>query len=545
MAEFATDDARRARLAECLRLADPAQHLGPAAAAQAALEARELALSLASTPDIYRATAWLARHRLYLGQLDDALELADELLRQPWHHLEDARVEALRVAVLAGSETARFDQALGAAEELVALAARHGDAGQMLSAAAALAAPLERMGASWQAERVLSRALKEHGSLSPAKDILSASNALCAICAHIHQLLRGTDNTDEAIATLARGRAAAEQALAATAQVPNPAFEVVVRVNLAEILIGQGEHESALALLLQLRDASHHQGLTSCAREIDVNLADVLQRLGRQREALDIASAIAADGTTPATTRSKAHLVAYQACKSLSDFAAALTHFEQAERIERGRLTMHLRAQSELFVTRAEELQAQHAALAARLEAEQQRHRATHFEAQAEQDALTGLGNRRHLERRATELLPALSRRQAPVALAQIDVDHFKQVNDRHGHAAGDKVLEALGRLLRTHSRSADVVVRSGGEEFMLVLPDTLPATAIEVCERLRAQVEASAVDIGTGVPLKITISVGIAMAPPYDLDALAQQADKALYAAKRSGRNRLCRASS
>lgn len=526
-----------------MRLADPVCNLDAAAAASAALEARALARSLASEADEYRATAWLARHWMYLGRMSEALDLAAEHIRQPSSpDVEDARVEALLVVALAGSEMARFEQALGAAEELVTLAARRGDAGRMLNAAVALAIPFERVGDSWQAERILSQALADHGSRSSARGVLSACNALCAICAHIAHLLRDTDSPSEVATFLAKGRAAGERAFGLLDEVPNPAFEVIIGLNLAELLAVQGENEQALSLLQRLRISVQDQQLASYAWHVDVELADVQLRLGNAREALDIVQRLEAHGdAVPPSTLVKGHLVGYGASKALGDFALALKHFELAERMERHTLTRHLRTQSALFVTRTEELNARHVAMAARLEAQQERHRAAHFAAQAEQDPLTGLGNRRHLERRAADLFLPLDRALAPLVLAQIDVDHFKQVNDTHGHAAGDTVLVALGKLLRDNFRAADVVVRSGGEEFVVVLPDTPLPRAMEVCERLRARVETTPVDVGTGTPLQITISIGIATAPAYELDTLMRRADAALYAAKQAGRNRLC----
>ncbi|HKX40626.1 MAG TPA: GGDEF domain-containing protein [Burkholderiaceae bacterium] len=545
MSSVADHDIERSRLAECMRLADPAQNLDAAAAADAALEARELARMLASDQEAYCAAAWLARHWMHLGRMGEAFDVAAELLEQSVPpELEDARVEALRVITIAGSEMSRFERALAAADELVKLATLRGDAGKMLSAAVALAIPLERVGDSWQAERILSQALEEHGGEILNKDVMSAGNALCAVCAHIAHLLRHTGREAEVAAVLAKGRAAGERALRYVEQAPNPVYEVIVGVNLSETLIGQGEYPQALDLLRRLRTSAQDRQLTAFGRMIEINLAEVLVRLGNPREALEIVQAVTESDTgVAAAMLTKAHLVAYEAHKALADFEAALKHFELAERLERSVLTKHLRTQSELFVTRTEELRARHLATAARLEAQQERHRAAQFAAQAEQDPLTGLGNRRHLERRAAELFPALSLAQAPLALAQIDVDHFKRVNDTHGHAAGDLVLVALGALLRDSLRAADVVVRSGGEEFVLVLPDTQMAAAMEVCERLRARVEASPVDIGAGVALPITVSVGLAAAPSYDLDMLMRRADAALYAAKQAGRNRLWRA--
>ncbi|MBC7938394.1 MAG: GGDEF domain-containing protein, partial [Chitinophagaceae bacterium] len=159
----------------------------------------------------------------------------------------------------------------------------------------------------------------------------------------------------------------------------------------------------------------------------------------------------------------------------------------------------------------------------------------------AERDPLTGLGNRRQFERRCAELLPALEREKRPLALALIDVDHFKGINDHHGHAGGDQVLVALAQLLLDNTRARDVLARHGGEEFVVVLPGMTLASAAEVCERLR---ECVARHPGFGVGptrFRVTVSVGLAGAPPYDVVTLLDRADKALYRAKREGRNRLC----
>jgi diguanylate cyclase (GGDEF)-like protein len=544
VANFSPDEVQRERLAECLRIAAPGQSTDAATAAAAAREALDLARSLTSGADEYRAAAWLTRHWLHLGRMSEALELADRVLQKPMPPgMEDARIEALRVVTLAASEYAQFERALGAAEELMQLAASQGGAG-MLAAAVALAIPFERMGNSWQAQRILSQALAEHGAQSPAKDILSAGNALCAVCTRIVHLLRDEGADTELAAVLAQGRQAGERALAMLEQTPHPVYEAIIGVNLAELLIGEGKYEQARGLLERLQASAQAQQLQVLGWYVEVNLADALLRLGLAAEALALACRVIESGAqaVPHATLAKAHLVAYGASKALADFETALKHFELAERLERQVMTQHLRSQSELFVTRTEELRARHAATSAQLEAQQERHRAAEFAAQAEQDPLTGLGNRRHLERRIADVLPALSQEAAPLALAQIDVDLFKRVNDTHGHAAGDQVLVALAKLLRDNSRASDIVVRSGGEEFVMVLPNSTPAVATEVCERLRARVQATPVDIGSGVTLSITVSIGIAAAPPYDLDALMRRADEALYAAKQGGRNRLGR---
>ena len=136
--------------------------------------------------------------------------------------------------------------------------------------------------------------------------------------------------------------------------------------------------------------------------------------------------------------------------------------------------------------------------------------------------------------------MPAAARDSQPLSLALLDIDHFKQVNDRHGHAVGDQVLVLVSQLLRENTRAGDVLARHGGKEFVIVLPGLGSERAAEVCERLRKSVAASAFaeqGLHSGA---ITVSIGLASAGSYHLQGLLHAADKALYRAKREGRNRL-----
>jgi diguanylate cyclase (GGDEF)-like protein len=148
----------------------------------------------------------------------------------------------------------------------------------------------------------------------------------------------------------------------------------------------------------------------------------------------------------------------------------------------------------------------------------------------ATHDPLTGVRNRRGL----TELLAA----HPHAALLVCDLDHFKLVNDRHGHDVGDRVLQRFGELLRELSRGNDVPMRLGGEEFCVVLPDTDRAGAIRAAERLRAETSRRMRGL---IPEGITVSIGVATNAGGSLDAntLLAAADRGLYAAKQAGRDR------
>lgn len=162
-------------------------------------------------------------------------------------------------------------------------------------------------------------------------------------------------------------------------------------------------------------------------------------------------------------------------------------------------------------------------------------------EARSLTDPLTGLANRRWLEQRLAEELDRVRRYERPLCLAILDVDQFKAVNDLLGHAAGDAVLRRLAELLLAERRSTDLVCRYGGEELVLILPETWPEDAVRLAERIRIRAEDG--DLGShadGAP--VTLSVGIAGTVPGRVHpaTLFAAADAALYRAKRDGRNQV-----
>ena len=156
---------------------------------------------------------------------------------------------------------------------------------------------------------------------------------------------------------------------------------------------------------------------------------------------------------------------------------------------------------------------------------------------QAIRDTLTGLHNRRHL---MNVLAEAERSHTGPLSVALIDVDHFKQVNDRYGHAAGDRVLVAVAHLLASGVRPSDVLARYGGEEFVLLLPGLTSDAAHTCVDRLRHVVAGTRLEV-SGATVHVSFSAGVACGyGPIDADGLLEAADHALYAAKRNGRDRV-----
>lgn len=160
----------------------------------------------------------------------------------------------------------------------------------------------------------------------------------------------------------------------------------------------------------------------------------------------------------------------------------------------------------------------------------------------ATRDGLTGLFNRRHFFELAERELNVARRSARVLSLIMMDVDYFKQINDFHGHAAGDAILREVAALLATTLRQTDVIGRYGGEEFAAILPDTGGAEALLIADRLRKNVARHRFE-WRGTPVRCSISLGLAYYQPDavpDLDALLERADAALLEAKVSGRNRL-----
>jgi len=165
----------------------------------------------------------------------------------------------------------------------------------------------------------------------------------------------------------------------------------------------------------------------------------------------------------------------------------------------------------------------------------------------ASTDPLTGLSNRRRFFSLALQELKRSCRYGHPLALVMIDVDHFKRVNDTHGHAVGDMVLQGVAARIREALRDVDLLARYGGEEFVAMLPETDTPGAASLAERLRQSLAASPLPIGTG-DVQVTASFGVcghrplsgATASPSMLERLVNLADQSLYEAKHNGRNRV-----
>ena len=171
------------------------------------------------------------------------------------------------------------------------------------------------------------------------------------------------------------------------------------------------------------------------------------------------------------------------------------------------------------------------------------RKRAEQAEELASRDSLTGLYNHRTFYSLLEEEIARTQRYKRPVSLLMLDIDYFKRVNDIHGHQVGDAILKGLSDLLLKQARTIDRVCRYGGEEFIVILPETEAIAAMNIAERLRTAVERQPFNISSEKTVAITVSIGVATYPQQvnSLRELVKASDVALYAAKGSGRNRVC----
>lgn len=163
------------------------------------------------------------------------------------------------------------------------------------------------------------------------------------------------------------------------------------------------------------------------------------------------------------------------------------------------------------------------------------------MERKATVDALTGLYNRRWFDEHFDMILTRCAENNQPFSYVMIDIDHFKQVNDQYGHAVGDIVLNQTGSILKKHARERDAAVRYGGEELVLLLPDTSKKQTFDIAERLRQIIADTIFYYGKGKSLNITISLGCStFTGSEDKQQLMKLADDALYQAKNNGRNQV-----
>ena len=377
--------------------------------------------------------------------------------------------------------------------------------------------------------------------------------------ANISVCLNRAGRSEEALAHCDEAMAVATQlndklALANSGVARGDSLLLLGRIDEAEVALQEA--------LVQARSAK----LRMVEMEAPISLGDLHVQRGavgstpQAQEVLRGALAIAAE-TGEVEPALRAHRLLSNACKLNGDFVGALRHHELFHELDRKLFneasSRQLKAaQMQFQVEQAErdtriererstelaKTVAQLAALNIALQkADSERSALLDELAQlSAQDSLTGLANRRSLDRRLADEWLRAERYQRSCAVVMADIDHFKRVNDEHGHAVGDMVIRTVAQLLQQHSRHSDLVARYGGEEFALVLPETTAEQAAAMCEHMRKAVAAFDWDKlrpGLSVTLSFGVGCGTGQNTPQ---AVLEAADANLFRAKRAGRNRV-----
>lgn len=426
-----------------------------------------------------------------LGLVEPALEEAYRALH-PVQDGGDPAAQAAAAEALAGVQWAmsQWPEALQSFERMLSLARRAGDVELQAVACGGLASV--------------------EGQLARRPGVADPRAGFERAFVHVGEYLRlATELGDvHAVRSARHNQAVALMALGDRAG---------ARRTLQAVLAGAGASEARAMSLLNLAD-------------LDLGDDDPVAALARLQTAHRLLQSTADAGYLMSCCR-----MLCDAHEALGDHAAALAwhrrfhaHYVQ---MSSERAQMHARA-----------LAVKHETGRAQAAAEAERLRAEHYQRAALEDGLTGIANRRAFDQALADALRRAGEGR-PFALALLDLDHFKRINDSHSHQVGDEVLRRLGRVLAASCRRHDVAARYGGEEFALVLADVEAEVAAEVCERVRAAVEREPWhEVSAGLAVRVSIGcvhVGHGERPA-DARTLLSQADRRLYAAKAGGRNRV-----
>ncbi len=528
-------------VSRALERARRAYYEEPADALAVAIRCYEIARSLSDAALCARARALQGAVSLHRGDLRSALDLVVDAERHA-EHSDDLRAR-VEVAALKGQVsffTGSYGEALSHAERSVQLSDQTGDADLRIYARRATCLVFGNIGVRDLEQRVrgllgltidsgnrweetisrndLACYHQESGDLESAEREIEHALKVGATVPPPHNFAMGLVHSTRADIRLLGGRPAealadAERAIAlltANSEANPYVLGVTVRAEVqARMALGQFDdaQQSGEGALAWLGDR-----VPQIRSLILSTLATELRAAGRVESAYD------------ALARSAE--LEREAFRELSELQLSL---------ERATLeTSAARRESDELAAKNRELAQAHAELVLRtrqLEVLQEQLRD-----QADRDWLTGLHNRRYLARELER--PAHERLAAPLTVAVLDLDHFKAINDRFGHAAGDQVLVRAAGLLLDVLRETDIVVRSGGEEFLVLMPGTDAHAGRAGCERIRRALEGEAWErVAPG--LRVTASIGVASTEvPGDLEALVSLADQRLYDAKRAGRN-------
>ncbi|MCI4656869.1 tetratricopeptide repeat-containing diguanylate cyclase [Cryobacterium zhongshanensis] len=528
-----------ALLAACERSRADGRHLDGAAQAEQVLATFGIAPG-----DEAQARELLSLHRLRLGDVEASVRhglLALEYLVDTGELLRQSQLHC--TLALAFHETGLHEPALR--HVLGALAAARASGSRLAEFWALSRSSMVHVGTgdSPRALELGRQALALSNELDDAEARFAGLNNLGDTCLEfaVAQRVLGLDPAE----ALAEALDNVQQAAALANGQGHTFWETIARTNLANILIELGRYDEAREQVELSRSLATANGYRNLRLDNEVQLAEIVRSEGRIDEATammvaQLGSPFVEDDPARLT---RLHRALVQMCKESGRFELALGHSEALHALTLRLTTQTAGLQSRMLINTLEIEHARHETERSQLEAQVLRIRAEKLDHQAHTDPLTMLPNRRALERQLPALMRRAKDRAQPLCAAMVDLDHFKRVNDAHGHATGDRVLAEMGTILTAAIRDSDLAVRLGGEEFLLVFGDATPGAATKACERLLEAVRSFTWDeIGPG--LVCTVSIGLAVRNAGERTAhWLARADSALYQAKSAGRDRVAMA--
>jgi diguanylate cyclase len=535
--------------------------------AREAVTLAELHGSAAAQAD---ALMLLATHEMRLGEMESSLAALHRALTLFTELADLKRISA----ALNGMVMAYYN--LGLQEEALEHASRSLEAAKQSGDPYTLAWAYNRAGLGHAAvgniaEGIVSLefALSLAREIGDEETIFAALNNLMEDLNALSRQLIDEGAQAEAQERIARALELGPEALEIARNSDSPYEEAIILLTYGQTLAIAGRHDEALAVIVEGEQRADRGGYRPLLIEARYKKARLELARGELEHAVEHYEALLTE-TDPgrdALVLVEIHLDLWRAYKSLGRYREALEHHEHFHELEREQQSQLAKTRARVLSTHLDLDRAQVEARRANLEAEIERSRTRELEAQAlalreerelltrraDQDGLTGLWNRRHVETELPRLIREASVRREPISVAYVDADHFKSINDRYGHLAGDDVLRRLADVLSANVRPTDVVARVGGEEFVVLLPGASPDSASVLGERLCDAVrDTTWEDIADGCTL--TVSVGVATRPPHglltpdverDVAELLGRADEALYSAKRAGRDQVVLANS
>jgi len=525
-----------ARLETCERMSADGQHREGAHVAEEVLETPGVSVEQQA-----RARVMLALHRLRLGDYEASVKQGLQALgylNGSVDFLSQSKVHC--TLALAYTDTALHEKALHHVLGAIEAARACGNPLAEFWALSRSSMVHDAMGDPDRAIELGRQALALAQTLDDTESAFVSLNNLGDTLLHRAESLRAQGQ--DASAVMEEALLLVDESVTVAQTVGHNFYETIARTNFISVLIGLGRYGAAQEQGVLAKALAKAYGFRNLEVDIDLKLAQVVRVDGRLEAATSMMEAQLTDpdAEDDPVLLTKLHQSLFEMHSEQGRFEQALGHHEKLHELTLRVTVQTAGLQSKMLINTIEIEQARYEADRFRLEVQMERLRAEDLDHQAHSDPLTRLMNRRALDRRLPLMVTRAHNDVQPLCAAMIDFDHFKLINDNFGHATGDHVLIAMAAVLHTVTRDTDLVVRVGGEEFLLIFENTTGEVATAICERLLATVRTHS--WGTlGAGLACTLSAGLAqMRPTESVSTWLARADAALYAAKHAGRDRV-----